>query len=134
MLRRCCCSWGRNCAWFYCYSMNKQWIWLRFGSNPPPKVNWVECAFNSHRPKPNCQRKVWTRPMCIQCALNSVLVSSVKRPLHFWTKAFSSCGVVCSLTLNTFIVYSRLSRSQICLQWIFWKLSAFGIELTLMNE
>ena len=65
-LWQCCCSWGRNCARFYHYLMNKQCIWFRFGFNPPPKMDWVECAFNSHRPKLNCECKVWTWPMCIQ--------------------------------------------------------------------
>ena len=76
-----------------------RWINNEFSSDSVPIHLWVECAFNSHRPKLNCERKVWTRPMHIQCVLNSVLVSNVKRPLHFWTKAFSSCGVVCSLQI-----------------------------------
>ena len=51
--------------------------WIN-GSNPLPEVNW----FNAHsiHVSPN-QVQVWTQPpMCIKCALNSILLFSVKRP------------------------------------------------------
>ena len=67
-----------------------------------------QCAFNSHRPKLNCERKMLMRPMRIQCAFDSVVCARVQRHLHVLVsshKLMTSC-LICSLhCIYVYVLY-----------------------------